>query len=77
MKKSSGAGPQVHGRAGAAQEKHSVQSTSRVHAQQREDASKSAAPQNRRMVRSGAGSRVQFRAIRSEPDQRAFRGAPS
>ena len=35
------------------------------------------APQNRRMVRSGAGSRVQFRAIRSEPDQRAFRGAPS
>ena len=28
------------------------------------------------MVRPGASSRVQFRALRSEPDQRTFRRAP-
>ena len=48
----------------------------KVRARRRKDASKSAGPQNRRMVRSGASSRVQLRALRSEPDQRTFRRAP-
>ena len=45
-KKPSGTGPQVHGGAGAAREKHSDQSTSGVRARRREDASKNAAHQN-------------------------------
>ena len=45
-KKSSGAGSQVYGRTGAAREKHPDQSKSRAYARRREDASKSAAPQN-------------------------------
>ena len=45
-KKPSGTGPHVHGRAGAAQEKHPDQSTSGMRARRCEDASKSAAHQN-------------------------------